>query len=107
MNLSTLTLQQLRQLQNDLATEIKIREQSKINEARQKILELAQQAGVSLQDLLGTPAVRSSKPSKPVAVKYRHPNNPALQWTGRGRAPSWVKEWEAEHHSLTGLLVTE
>lgn len=105
MNLSEFTLPQLRQLQTDIAAEIKSREQSQINEARQQILALAQQAGISLPDLLGTQAVRTSKSSKPVAVKYRHPNNAALQWTGRGRAPLWVKEWDAEHHSLTDLLV--
>lgn len=105
MNLSEFTLPQLRQLQGDIAAEIKNREQSRINEARQQILALAQQAGISLPDLLGTQSVRTSKPSKPVAVKYRHPNNTVLQWTGRGRAPLWVKEWEAEHHSLTDLQV--
>lgn len=105
MNFSELSLPQLRQLQSDIATEIKNREQHNLVAARQQILEIAQQAGISLPDLLGTQAVRIPKATKPVAVKYRHPQNAALQWTGRGRAPAWVKKWEEEHQSLDGLLV--
>lgn len=36
------------------------------------------------------------------AVTYRHPNDPALTWTGRGRAPAWVEEWKAKHGNLDG-----
>lgn len=29
------------------------------------------------------------------ATKYRHPENPDLCWTGRGRKPKWVEQWLA------------
>jgi len=42
--------------------------------------------GYSLADLIGTEV----KPSRaPAAAKYRHPENAALTWSGRGRKPLW------------------
>ena len=41
---------------------------------------------VSMADLIGTEV----KPSRaPAAAKYRHPENPSLTWSGRGRKPLW------------------
>jgi DNA-binding protein H-NS len=34
----------------------------------------------------------SSRAGKKVEVKYRHPENPKLTWTGRGMKPKWLKE---------------
>jgi DNA-binding protein H-NS len=30
--------------------------------------------------------------SAPAPVKYRHPETPALTWSGRGRKPQWFVE---------------
>ena len=38
----------------------------------------------------------SNKSTKPVAAKYRHPSNPKLVWSGRGRQPKWLAAWLAE-----------
>ena len=105
MNLSELTLPQLRQLQTDLTAELAKREQHQQDEARRQILALAQAAGISLADLVGTQPVRTRKTSEPVPVKYQHPDNPAFHWSGRGRQPAWIKEWEAEHGNLDKLRV--
>jgi DNA-binding protein H-NS len=40
-----------------------------------------------------------------VAAKYRHPENAALTWTGRGRTPKWVLEHEAQGGSRDDLLI--
>ena len=40
-----------------------------------------------------------------VKVKYRHPENAGLEWTGRGRKPKWVEAWVANGGSLDNLLV--
>jgi DNA-binding protein H-NS len=42
--------------------------------------------GYSLAELVGT-ETRASR--APTAAKYRHPENPALTWSGRGRKPQW------------------
>ena len=38
------------------------------------------------------PFKRKAGARKPVAPKYRNPDNPEQTWTGRGRQPTWVKE---------------
>ena len=45
--------------------------------------------GYSLAELVGT-ETKSSR--APAAAKYRHPENPALTWSGRGRKPQWFVE---------------
>ena len=42
--------------------------------------------GYSLADLIGSEA----KPTRaPAIAKYRHPEDPSLTWSGRGRKPLW------------------
>ena len=41
----------------------------------------------------------------PVAVKYRHPDNKDLAWTGRGRQPRWMEAYLASGGKLEDLLV--
>jgi DNA-binding protein H-NS len=53
---------------------------------------LARDLGYPLAELVGT----EMKTSRAPAAKYRHPKNPALTWSGRGRKPQWfVEELEA------------
>lgn len=91
MNLENLSISELRKLQEQVKKQLKVKEQKDINDARAQILEIAQRAGVSLKDLVGNGVLAKVKPT--VAVKYRHPTDPTLQWSGRGRQPKWVKEW--------------
>lgn len=65
--------------------EQKVAERKK--EAKKEIKELASVYGFELNDLFENKRVKKSVP-----VKYRHPENPTLSWTGRGRQPNWLKE---------------
>lgn len=40
-----------------------------------------------------------------VAPKYRHPEIEEKTWTGRGIAPRWVQDWEAQGHTREELLI--
>jgi DNA-binding protein H-NS len=53
---------------------------------RQKMADMAKDAGLSLDEVLGK--VRRGKGT--VAVKYRDPKNAENTWTGRGRTPRWM-----------------
>lgn len=97
MNLEKLSIVELRELQDQVKKQLKITEQKSISDARAKILEIAQRAGVSVKDLVGSGA---TKVKQSVAVKYRHPSDSTLQWSGRGRQPKWVKEWIESGKSL-------
>ena len=54
-----------------------------------KIRELAKNYNISVEDILNETTLSSRPLLKP---KYQHPTNPQLVWTGRGRAPNWVKQ---------------
>ena len=53
---------------------------------KQKLADLAEKGGFSLDELLG----KARKATGKVAIKYRDPKNPANTWTGRGRMPRWM-----------------
>ncbi len=104
MNLSGMKVPELKALQKKISQEIKRREEEEIAEARKEIQAIAQRVGLPIRDLITAPAARSSKGST-VPVRYRHPDNPAFKWTGRGRQPKWVSEWISSGKSLDDLRV--
>jgi DNA-binding protein H-NS len=102
MDISTLTLDELRQLQNDITKQLKNREQAELSVAREKIFAIAKSVGISVTDLIGT-TTRSKTAT--VAVQFQNPDNSTQQWTGRGRQPLWVKAWLTEGKSIDLLKV--
>lgn len=112
MDLSTLNVEQLKDLLKKIPGEIKRRAESASNAAREAALEklkaLAREHGYSLEELTGTKktrAVRVSGARKPVAPKYRNPANNAETWTGRGRKPLWVQAALNQGRTLDSLLI--
>jgi len=103
MELTTMTFAQLRELQEQIAAAIKEREKTEQAQARQQILAIAQSAGISLQELIGS---LKSQPKKTVAIRYQHPTDATLRWTGRGRQPLWIEQWIASGHPLSDIDVT-
>ena len=109
MDLSNMSLGDLRNLQEQIKQEMKQREQQEVQKAREQIIAIAQSVGVPLKDLIATGG-RSAKAGPKsgtgsVAVRYRNPDNESQQWTGRGRQPKWVKEWVEGGKSLDKLRV--
>jgi DNA-binding protein H-NS len=90
-DLKTLSLDQLRSLQNRIETEIRKREAKERLEARRQILEIAGKHEINLADL----AHRERH--------YRNPDNPWQFWNGRGRKPKWVNAWLATGRKLEDL----
>ena len=88
-DLEALSPSELRKLQKDVAKAITTYEDRQKAEARAKVEAFARELGYSLAELIGSDA----KPKRaPVAPKYRHPETPALTWSGRGRKPQWFGE---------------
>lgn len=46
------------------------------------------------------PAARASHRQE---VAYRHPGDPGMAWTGRGKPPRWITEWIESGKSLDAL----
>lgn len=85
-NLDQLDIKELRQLQRDVTKAIETYEQRTKAKALADLDEVASRHGFKLQELIG------AKLSRPVEPKYRHPENPQLTWSGRGRQPRWISD---------------
>lgn len=88
-DLEALSLSELKKMRKDVAKAISTFEDRQKAEARAKVEALARDLGYTLAELVGT-GTKSSR--APAAAKYRHPENPALTWSGRGRKPRWFLE---------------
>jgi DNA-binding protein H-NS len=87
-DLSRMSLEELRALEKDVARAIKTFEENRKKEAIAAAEAAAREFGFSLSEL------NASAPKKKTGLppKYRHPENLALTWSGRGRKPAWFKE---------------
>lgn len=82
-----------------------------IEEMRKTAEHIARATGVEVATVLEnlqspvTKRTRKSTEEKPPIerVKYRHPENPELKWTGRGRQPKWLEE-ALEEYDESDLL---
>jgi DNA-binding protein H-NS len=105
MDLSTLSVFELRDLEQRIPAELKRREaQDKIN-ILNEVRAFAKARGYAIEDLMSKEVKIKTTVGNKVKVKYRHPVNPELEWTGRGRKPKWVEAWVADGGSLDNLLV--
>lgn len=86
IDLSSLSLSELKQLQKDVQRAIEGFAGRKKQEAMSALEAKAQELGFSLSDLIG---VKKTRKSSGTAPKYRHPENPEVTWSGCGRKPGW------------------
>ena len=116
MELSGLSLGELQKLQTRIEKEIAGRNKKQRGQALDEMKSIAAKYGLKLEDVIARPAIQgaATKPAKPAkvakssktakkaaAIRFRHPDNPALTWAGgRGRRPQWIKDWEAAGRSL-------
>lgn len=102
LNLDEMSLDELKKLHKDVAKAIETYEERARAEARLKLERQAQEMGFKLEDLMAAAPKRKRQKNPP---KYRHPENPAITWTGMGRKPGWVEEALAQGQSLDDLLI--
>lgn len=104
MDLSKLSSEELRQLQKDIDKELSARRRDEQKQAKQELKQVAERYGFSVEELVGAAGGgRKTRTSAKAGVTFRHPDDPSKTWTGRGRKPNWVKEWEATGGSLEDL----
>jgi DNA-binding protein H-NS len=89
MDLNTLSLKELKDLQSQVTKAIATFDDKRKREAIAAMEELARVKGFSLAELTGAPATRKRTPS---SAKYANPANSSDTWTGRGRKPRWFSE---------------
>ena len=106
MDISSLTVVELKSILEKIPGEIKRREKEEKKRIRQELEELAAKSGYSLDELLGESTEKKTRKSGgAVAVKYRHPQDVSLAWTGRGRQPKWIGVFLAAGGSMDQLKV--
>ena len=106
MDISSLSLAELKKLEAKAIQEIKTRQKGELEKARAEMLAIAQRVGVPLTQLIaGVPKNAGKGEKKVVAALYRNPENQDQQWSGRGRQPLWVKSWLEKHQSLDGIRI--
>ncbi|WP_336276679.1 H-NS histone family protein [Bartonella sp. CB178] len=89
-----MNLDELQEIRAQIDVELKKRQAKEKQDARQKILEIANAHGIDIADLISKKR------------HYRNPNNQWELWNGRGRKPKWIKEWLERGYSLEELEVT-
>lgn len=104
MDISTLSLVQLKELQQQIPAEIKRREKEEKVKLLDELQSLAIARGFSLEQLLKSDA-GEVKTKKTVKAKYRNPLNAEQTWTGRGRKPQWVLDQLAQGKTIESLAI--
>ncbi len=106
-----LTVDELRRLGERVAQEIRCRQ------LRRRLLgsmrAMASSEGLTLEEVLASADAATlsrrgrragqARPRGPAPVRYMHPSNRALCWSGRGRMPAWIKAWLSTGGSMTAL----
>ncbi len=90
INLDKLSLAELKSLQKGVTKAITEFSDRRKMEAMTVLEAHAKEFGFSLAELAGMKKPRKSS-GRP-EVKYRHPENSEITWSGRGRQPGWFKD---------------
>ena len=89
MDLNSLSLKELKDLQSQVAKAISGFEDRRKKELIAELDEIAKAKGFSLAELTGSAPTRKRSPS---VAKYANPANASDTWSGRGRKPRWFSE---------------
>lgn len=105
MDISILSVSELRDLQQQIPLELKRREaQDKVN-ILNEVRAFAKARGYALEELVAKELKVKITSGNKVKVKYRHPEDESLEWTGRGRKPKWVEAWLVSGKTIEALSV--
>lgn len=104
IDLSNFSYQELQDLSEKLDQEMHRRRTEEKKHVRKQIKELAASVGMSPEEILGVngPQKKAKTRAKP---KYQHPENPELNWSGRGKRPKWVNQLLEQEKSLEDLEI--
>jgi DNA-binding protein H-NS len=90
--LEKMTVAELQDLRGRVDHAIVARRQREKSDFRERVEAMAKEAGIVIGDVFGGRRGRGGKAKGGGDVKYRHPSDPTLTWSGRGRKPNWVHE---------------
>lgn len=105
-DISKLTVTELKSLTSEAHALIEAKKEQELEAAYQQVLQIASDNGVTVEELLsrGGKSPKSGT-RKPVAPRYRNPDNQAETWTGRGKQPRWLAAKISTGASLDSFLI--
>ncbi|EXI09790.1 H-NS histone family protein [Acinetobacter sp. 694762] len=90
-DISELSVEELKRLQEEAEALIASKKDQAIEDAYNQIIEIAENVGFSVEQLLEFGAQKRKKTTrKSVELRYRNKNNSEETWTGRGKQPRWL-----------------
>jgi DNA-binding protein H-NS len=98
VDLAKLSIEELEVLARDVEAEIVRRREEDRQRVLQQMRELAASIGTTPEELFAQQRGRAA-----VLAKYRHPDDPTLTWSGRGKRPQWVTDALASGKTLEDL----
>jgi DNA-binding protein H-NS len=102
VDLNSMSRDELAELSRAIDKRMVELDQERRRQALDEMSAIAKKHGLSLNDVM--PAGKGAK-RRAAAPKYRHPENPEVTWSGRGRRPSWVNEALEKGRSLQDLAI--
>ena len=101
LDLNSMSRAELIALQKDTERAMKTLEDRRRNEAKAILAAKAKELGFSIAELFNA----KSNEKRVGTAKYRHPEDPALTWSGKGRPPAWFKEHIANGGDAEALAI--
>lgn len=102
IDLETLSLKELKQLQKDIAAAIDNFHDRERMKALAEVEVFARERGLTPADLA---ALVARKGKRVLPAKYANPADPSQTWSGRGRKPAWAVKALADGKSLSDLAI--
>ena len=102
MDLSVLNHDELRSLQTAVQREISGRDEIERADALARIHAIAKGVGLTLRDILSSSGRHARGPQP---IRFQHPLDKSLTWTGLGRKPKWLLGWIKQNGTLEDLRV--
>lgn len=100
VDLSSLSLDQLKALLPEAESRIVKLEESRRQEAWEKMVAAAAEVEMTPAELMKHVAKKEKEKARP---KYQNPENPKDTWGGRGRKPEWIESALASGKTLKDL----
>ena len=89
INLNSMSLGELKELEMELPRVIRAREEEKRAAFIKRIAKEAEEEGLDPAEFVPGKGAAKKKSGGVVAPKYRDPSDPSRTWSGRGRQPKW------------------
>lgn len=107
LNLSAMSNSELQALKAEVEKELNGRS-AKI-QAIEEVKKIAAERGLRLDDILaelgGSPKVKGKRELGPAPIRFRHPKDGSLTWSGRGKRPNWMRDALAQGISEDSMRI--